>query len=73
MRASDKLAGRIIGPPKTKAARLSHHERMQKLSCGLARLIFRERLELRLTSNRASSCGFLAISSSSNRRCVVLS
>jgi hypothetical protein len=37
MTASDKMAGRIIGPPKTKAATLlPHHERMQKLSCGLA-------------------------------------
>src|SRR5215472_14433144 len=39
MTTSDTIAGKIIGASKTKAAKLPHHEQMQKLSCGLARLI----------------------------------
>src|SRR5262249_15723956 len=39
MTTSDTIAGKIIGASKTKVVKLPHHEQMQKLSCGLARLI----------------------------------
>jgi hypothetical protein len=39
MTTSDTIAGKIIGASKTKAVKLPHDEQMQKLSCGLVRLI----------------------------------